>query len=210
LTVKVTHGLGLGMLAMLATAAAFAPAAQAGEFTAGKYPATIIGTNNVIHKITTNLGVMECAPVLHGNLEAPSEELTFSLGYGPCTLGANEVDVNVNGCDYRVHAGNTAGQHKVAGTMDIVCPEGSVIDFEVTSVPTCHLTVPGQTGLGALTYTNHTPPTDVDLDFNLSGLSYTLDMGCPGPGVYANGAFTGTTTLVAFHPVGVQVAFGVD
>lgn len=199
----------LSALALIAIGA-MANAAQAGIFTAGQYPATIIGTNNVPHTITTNLGAIECAPSFHGKLEAASEELTLTPGYGPCTLGAKEVHVDLNGCDYLVHAGETLGGDKVGGTMDIVCPAGSVIDFEITSIPVCHLTVPGQVGLSTLTYTSQTPPSNVNLDFNLSELTYTLDMGCPGPGVYANGTWTGITTLVAFKGPGMQTAFGVE
>lgn len=202
--------LAMAVLAVLATGAVSAASAQGGEFTAGDYPATVTGTNVVPHKITTNLGVIECAPVFHGKLEEPSEELTLSAGYGPCTLGAKEVHVDLNGCDYLLHAGETSGEHSVAGTMDIVCPEGSAIDFEVTSLPVCHLTVPGQAGLGALTHTNWTAAKDVKLDFEITELAYGLDMGCPGPGTYANGTFTGITTFVGFKGPGMQTPFGVD
>jgi hypothetical protein len=200
----------LSALALLAVGAVATSAASAGTFTAGQYPATVVGTNNVPHTITTNLGTIECAPFFHGKLEAAAEELTLEPGYGPCTLGAKEVHVDVNGCDYRAHVGETLGGDKVRGTLDIVCPDGNVIDFEVTSIPVCHLTVPGQNGLSALTYTSQTPPADVNLDFNLSELGYSLDMGCPGPGVYANGTMTGITTLVAFKGPGMQTAFGVE
>ncbi|HXQ88849.1 MAG TPA: hypothetical protein VN733_04350 [Solirubrobacterales bacterium] len=205
-----TKVLALAVLALLAVAAGGANGAQAGTFTAGQYPATVVGTNVVPHTITTNIGAIECAPVFHGVLGAASEELTLSLGYGPCTLGAKEVHVDVNGCDYLLHAGNTAGEHSVAGTMDIVCPAGKMIDFEVTSIPVCHLTVPAQTGLSALTYTNWTGAGDVKLDFEISELAYGLDMGCPGPGTYANGTFTGITTFVGFKEPGVQTLFKVD
>jgi len=200
----------LSAFALLALSAVGSSAAQAGTFTAGQYPATIVGTNNVPHTLTTSLGAIECAPFFDGKLEAASEEITLEPGYGPCTLGAKEVHVDLNGCDYTVHAGETLGGDKVGGTMDIGCPPGSVIDFEVTSIPVCHLTVPGQAGLSALTYTSQTPPSDVNLDFALGEIAYTLDMGCPGPGVYANGALTGITTLVAFKGPGMQTAFGVE
>ena len=202
--------LALAGLALLAVAAGGVSSAQAGTFTAGQYPATVVGTNVVPHTITTNLGAMECVPVFHGVLAAASEELTLSPGYGPCSLGAKEVDVHLNGCDYLLHAGNTSGEHSVAGTMDIVCPAGKMIDFEVTSLPVCHLTVPPQTGLSAVTYTNWTGAGDVKLDFEIGELAYGLDMGCPGPGTYANGTFTGITTFVGFKEPGIQTLFKVD
>jgi hypothetical protein len=202
--------LAAALLALAAVAVGGVGAAQAGTFTAGQYPATITGTNVVSHTITTNLGAMECAPVFDGVLAAAGEELTLTPGYGPCTLGAKEVDVHLNGCDYVVHAGETSGEDRVAGTMDIVCPEGNAIDFEVTSMPICHLTVPPQAGLSALTYTNLTAAGDVRIDFEIVELAYGLDMGCPNPGVYANGTIAGVTTFVGFKEPGVQTFFRVD
>jgi hypothetical protein len=202
--------LALGALALAAVGAVSATAAQAGTFTAGQYPATVVGTNNVPHTIGTSLGAIECAPFFHGKLEAASEELTLEPSYGTCNLGEFEVHTDMNGCDFRLHAGETLGEHEVGGTMDIVCPAGAALDFEVTSEPVCHLTIPGQAGLGSLTFTSQTPPSDVKLDFNLVELGYRLDMGCPGAGNYANGTWTGTTTLVAFKGPGMQTAFGVD
>jgi hypothetical protein len=205
-----TRLLAAAALALVAIAAGGVSAAQAGTFTAGQYPATITGTNVVPHTITTNLGAMECVPVFDGVLAAAGEELTLLPGYGPCSLGAKEVDVHLNGCDYVVHAGNTIAEDKVGGTMDIVCPEGNVIDFEVTSMPICHLTVPPQAGLSALSFTNLTAAGDVRLNFEIVELAYGLDMGCPNPGAYANGTMTGITTLVGFKEPGVQTFFRVD
>jgi hypothetical protein len=179
---RTTKLLAAAALALVAIAAAGANGAQAGTFTAGQYPATITGTNVVPHTITTNLGAMECVPVFDGVLPAAGEELTLLPGYGPCSLGAKEVDVHLNGCDYVVHAGNTIGEDKVAGTMDIVCPEGNVIDFEVTSMPVCHLTVPPQAGLNALTYTNLTAAGDVRLDFESSNSPTGWTWGAPTQG----------------------------
>ncbi len=95
--------------------------------------------------------------------------------------------------------------------MDILCPEGKAIDFEITSVPICHLTVPGQVGLNSLTFTNRTMAKDVDLDFALEELVYRLDPGCPGAGNYANGTYgAGTTTMIAAKEGGLVIPFGVD
>ena len=112
-TIRTIKLSAISALVLVALGALGASGAQAGEFTAGKYPATVIGTNNVIHKITTNIGVMECAPVLHATQAAAAEELTFSLGYGPCTLGAKEVHVDVNECDYRAHAVPIEGERRI-------------------------------------------------------------------------------------------------
>lgn len=211
-TIRTIQLLALSALTFVAFAAASATGAQAGTFTASTYPANVYGTNMVPHKLVTNLGAMECAPFLEGQLAAASEQLTMTPAYGTtCSLGATEVHVKVNGCDYLLHAGETTGEDTVAGSMDIVCPAGKAIDFEITSVPICHLTVPGQMGLNALTFTNRTMAKDVDLDFALGELVYRLDEGCPGAGNYNNGSYgNGTTTMIAAKEGGMVIPFGVD
>jgi hypothetical protein len=93
--------------------------------------------------------------------------------------------------------------------MDIVCPEGNAMDFDITSMPICHLTIPGQAGLSALTYTNRTMAKDVDVDFSIGELAYRLDNNCAVVGNYANGTYGGTSTLKADHE-GAGTSFGVD
>jgi len=211
-TSRKSRSFGLAVLAILAIGAVFTSVSQAGTFTASTYPATVFGTNMVPHKLVTNLGAMECAPFFEGQLAAASEELTLTPAYATqCSLGEKEVHVKVNGCDYRLHAGEATGEHSVAGSMDIVCPAGKAIDFEITTVPICHLTVPGQTELNSLTFTNRTAAKDVDLDFALEELAYRLDEGCPGAGNYANGSYgAGTTTMIAAKEGGMVIPFGVD
>lgn len=203
--------LGLALLALVAFGAFNAVGAQAGTFTAGAYPATVTGSAVGMHLLGTELGVMECAPTFDGELAAASEELTLTPTYGTsCKLGAKEVHVTNNGCDFRLHAGNTLVEDRVAGTMDIICPEGMAIDFEITSMPICHLTIPGQAGLSSLVFTNRTMAKDVDLDFGIVELVYHLGGNCPGgPATYANGTYGGTSTLTADNE-GAATAFGVD
>jgi hypothetical protein len=203
--------LGLIALTALATAAMAATAAQAGTFTAGAYPATITGSAVGVHLLTTERGAMECAPSFDGELAAASEELTVTPNFGTCKLGANAVNVKNNGCDFRLHAGltSTLVEDLVSGTMDVVCPQGSAMDFEITSTLICHLTIPAQLGLGTLTFTNRTAAKDVDANFSIGGLKYTLDAGCPGAGNYTNGTYGGTSTLKADHG-GVGTSFAVE
>ncbi|HET9591425.1 MAG TPA: hypothetical protein VFP17_00790 [Solirubrobacterales bacterium] len=202
--------LGLAVLALVATGAVSASGAQAGLFTAGAFPATITGSIVAPHELGTDLGTMECEPTLDGELAAAVEELTLTPIYGnTCHLGMKEVDVNNNGCDFVVHATATAGENAVEGKLDIVCPENNAMDFQVTSNPVCHLTVPAQANLGTLTYTNHPMAKDVDLDFNIVELVYRLDNNCPFAGNHANGIYRGVSTLKADHG-GAETSFGVD
>lgn len=202
---------GLAVFAVFAIGAVAASAAQAGEFTAAEYPATITGQQiNGPHDFTTELGVMECKVEFHGELAAASEDLTITPVYETdCKIAGLTVHVNTNGCDYLFHAGNTLEMDEVEGSMDVKCPAGNKIDFEITSMPICHLTVAEQLGLNDVTYTDRTMLKDVDLDLDIEGMSYGLDEGCPVEGTFANGTYVGESTLKADHE-GAGTAFGVD
>jgi hypothetical protein len=83
------------------------------------------------------------------------------------------------------------------------------MDFEVTTNPICHLTIPGQTGLTKLTYTNRKVAEDVDLDFHIEQLTYHVGPNCVGTGTYKTGSYEGTSTMKA--EVGeAAVSFSVD
>jgi hypothetical protein len=203
--------LGLAVLATLAIGAMSASAAQAGTFTAGSYPATITGQNIGFHHLTTVLGTMTCAETKsHGLLTEESQELTLSVDFGTsCTLEGNVVHVKSNGCDFHYKAGETTGTHKVDGAVQVRCPTGNAIDFEITSMQVCHLTIGEQAELGHVVFTNNTIPNDVDVDLHLTGLIYQLDMGCPFVGTFG-GTYVGTTTLKADAEGGVGTPFKVD
>jgi hypothetical protein len=207
-TIRTIKATGAVLAAVFAVSALAATAAQAGTFTAAAYPATITGQNvGGAHVFETELGAMNCNVLLHGEMAAASEELTLTPTYN-CGIAGIPVDVHMNGCDYIFHAGETLGQDEVAGSMDIFCPTEEAIDFEITGMVTCHLTVGPQSGLEALTYTDRTMAKDVDADMSLVGIEYELDEGCPVVGVFANGTYEGTTTLKSDNE-GVD-AFTVD
>jgi hypothetical protein len=189
--------LGLALLTVIAVGAVPVASAQAGTFTAGAYPATLTGAPVGTHEFTTAVGTMECAPAFHGVQAAAAGQITVVPLYGEsCSIAGLPVHVNRNGCDFRLYAGNTLGMDEVAGSMEINCPEGNRLDFEITGVmQVCHLTVPPQGVLGPITYTNRTFFDDVDIDFNVVSVGYILDMGCPEVGPFPNGTYVGTSTL---------------
>jgi hypothetical protein len=209
-TSRKVKALGLGLLALCAASAVMASAAQAGTFTAGNYPATMTGQNvGGAHEFTTVLGTMKCGVKFHGVLAAASQELTLSPDYGTsCQLEGSQVHVQNNGCDFRLHAGATVVMDQVKGALDVRCPDGNKIDFEITAMQVCHLTVPEQLGLNHVTYTDKTAAEDVDVDLHLTGLFYELDNGCPFVGAFG-GTYTGTTTLAADY-AGMPTSFTVD
>ncbi|HEY8502878.1 MAG TPA: hypothetical protein VIL21_09340 [Solirubrobacterales bacterium] len=206
-TIKV---LALSALALVAISAVSATGAQAGTFTAGAYPATITGSSAAgSHEFITQLGVMKCAPTFDSKMEAEAATLTVVPNYGTsCKLGEKLVHVTNNECDFRWNAGATVEMDVVKGSMEIACPDNK-IDFEITSEPVCHLTVPAQNGLGSLLYTNNTEAEDVTLHFGLEGIFYELDNGCPEVGAFANGVYKGTSTLKA-DAGGAGTSFQVD
>lgn len=203
---------GLTLLAVVAGGSAVATGAQAGVFTAGAYPATLTGsTVGGPHTLITELGVMGCEPKFHGEQAAASPEITLSLLYGTsCGIGGNVVHFIPNGCDYQLHAGATGVPDVVGGFMDVKCPAGKRINIEITSFPAiCRITIPEQFALASITYTNRTLFKDVDVDFNVLGLEYELDAGCPVVGFFNNGEYTGTTTLTTDNG-GLPVPNAVD
>lgn len=191
---------GLSALALLAIGALSAPAAQAGEFETGVFPATITGKHiNGPHEITTELGVMACGLLFEGELVEASEELTLTPQFQNCVIAGNPVDVVNNGCDFRFNAGATLAMDTVEGSLDLICPGGGKFTFGVTvgGVVQCVMKVPEQLGLGEVTYIDTTMAQDVDVDFNIEGLSYELGPNCPVAGAFANGEYAGESTLRA-------------
>ena len=194
--------LGLALLALVATSAVTATGAQASTITAGAYPATIHGKTS--HLFAFALGLMECTGGVsyHGELTAASEELTVTPTYEGCKHFGGAVDVSVNGCSTRLHAGKKI-EGGFIGTMDFVCPEGKVMDFNLTARPGCHLTIIPQTGLIGPVLTNFT--TQVDFDFNNGEATwmepkYILSSGCgAAAGEYEEMRITGGIPLKAEH-----------
>lgn len=203
--------LGLAALALLAIGALAAPAAEAGKFTAGTYPATITGQNVGFHHFTSVEGTMTCAETKsHGLLTEESESLTLSFDFGTtCTLEGNVVHVKNNGCDFLYRAGETTGTHKVDGTVQVKCPTGTKIDFEVTGMQVCHITVGEQLPLEHVVYTSNTVANDVEAHTHLTGLIYQLDFGCPNVGTFG-GTYVGSTTWKADAMGGVGTPLRVD
>lgn len=209
-TIRTIKLLALSALALVAIGAVSATSAQAGTFTAGSYPATITGSSAAgSHEFSTAIGVINCQPSFHGVLGAASEFLTLNPNYGTCGIEGKVVHVNDNGCDFRLRAGATIEQHVVGGSMNIICPDNAKIDFEITSEPICHVTVPGQNELGPLRYTTNTEADDVSLHFQIEALFYELDMGCPVVGAFFGG-YKGTSTLKADAEGGAATWLEVD
>jgi hypothetical protein len=210
-TARKLKAIGLAVFALFAVGALSAPAAQAGEFETGVFPATITGQHiNGPHEIATELGVMACGLGLEGELAEASEELTLTPEFQNCMLAGNPVDVVNNGCDFRFNAGATLAMDTVEGSLDLICPGGGKFTFGVTigGVVQCVMKVPEQLGLGEVTYIDTTMAGHVDVEFNIEGFSYELGANCPAAGAFANGDYAGESTLGA-HSEGMGTPFRV-
>jgi hypothetical protein len=197
------------LLGVVALVAAFASSAQASTFTAGKYPATIAGTQVGQHvfSIENNLTVKCQGATFHGTLSAASSTAQLHPTYTVCSaFGFLEATINSAGCDYLFHAGSEVAADKHAGTVDIVCSAGASI---VIAASTCEVSVPAQTGLGSSNIENNTNPNDATATGSLTGIKYTKTKDgflCPfaGTGTKTDGGYAGTATATATSG-GVQV-----
>jgi hypothetical protein len=194
---RIKH-LGVVLSALLAMSAVAASAAQAGEFTAEKFPATVTGMQLGEHHFKFKMGAVNCnLASFHGELAGFANQLTLSAAYGQCTTGGGAaVNVNMTSCHYRLNAGETVVEDTVEGSLDVACTEaGDGIDFVVPETG-CVVKVQPQIGLEALTYTDHTMDKDFDVDIAIQGLAYKQNANCGGgEGAFGNGEYTGESTI---------------
>lgn len=205
--------LGLALAAVFALAALTAAAAHGvpADFKADTT------TTNAIYKLEddptareqiflTEFGEINCNTFsAHGTAHQTATTLTatgveYSSDYfepqGPCEAFGLEMELIFGGCDYVFHAGTISGEGESTGTMDIVCPPGQEIEI-VTSV--CTVSVPGQTGLGSVTYTDGGgSPRDITVDIQVENLVYSGE-GLFCSGEFANGVYDGKMTLKAYN-----------
>jgi hypothetical protein len=202
----------LGALTLVVLGAFGATGVQAGTFTAGAYPATVKGTSGLHLLMTPTISIsISCLPTFHGILSGGSESLTLTPSYGTsCKSEEQSVHISNNGCDLAMRAGSTKEADVVSGTMDVVCPLGKAIDFELTSPPGCHFMVPAQEKTSLLTYRMDTAKKTISVEYGVSKLAYVLSSKCPeAAGEYANGAYLGTSTLQATNE-GLATSFLVE
>jgi hypothetical protein len=198
---------GLVLIAALAMSAVVASAAQAGEFTANKYPATVTGSQTAKHEFKFQTGTVVCAKAtFDGKLEAASETLTVTADYKECVTpgGGGAVNVKMNSCDYVLHAGETLANENVDGSLDVNCnKEGDEIEF-VHEKNGCVVKIPPQNGLNTLTYTNKKMAGDYELDINITKLLHTQNEKCAEKGTF-EGEYLGKSTMKGDEEIKVSV-----
>jgi hypothetical protein len=202
----------LALVAMAAIGATSAASAQAtGLFTAQNYPATMTGTDITDHVFKFGMWSVTCkVATLHGELAGASSELTLDPAYGECkTNNGRATEIAMTSCDYTLHAGETLAADEVGGSLDVTCAEaGDGIDL-VVPFNGCKVTIPAQSGLEALTFTDNTMAEDFDIDFNLVEIEYQQNAQCFGGAMAAaNGEYIGKSTMqaeVEELPIGTTV-----
>lgn len=161
--------LGLALMAAFAFSAVAASAASAQQGTlTSDGPVTLTGTETGENtNLLTAFGLtVKCPGSTYGGhkvgsttafLPSGSTTATLTPKYINCVSGAFPVTVDMNGCDYVVHLGETTGG--VAGTygvtFDVVCTAPNVIKVtaftnaadHTAGKPFCTLEVKAQTGL---------------------------------------------------------------
>jgi hypothetical protein len=202
---------------------AMAPAANAANFTAAEYPATLGGEQiaSEKHAFTVAGGrKWTCeGATFAGTLAGASATQTITPSYTGChanILGAIlPMTVTFNDCDYLFHV-NAGSTHDWTGTTDLSCPTSDVTlhiykegSAHIEANEVCRYTMKPQTGLGNIAYKTTTgTPNDLDLKFNVTGIAYTKTLGTLATCGAASGTATyvGNTTLRAFNAGGAQVS----
>lgn len=162
-------------------------------------PVTLTGTETgelLANSLTTGLGSFTCdgstytgheySVTPHEPVPSGATTLTITPSYGLCQahvpiLGTRPVTVSMNGCDYVLHLGETAGgaEGTYAAIVDIACPEGKAVEVEIFKVGsvhaaenrTCTIRIKAQTGLPGAHLTHTTNESDdIDLQGTLTGI----------------------------------------
>lgn len=196
--------LGFAAVVSVAIGAVVATAASAEtlRFYAEAMPASLKG-GSAEDQLTTTLGKAQCKEAGYtgalGEVGATTVELTPT--YSTCTAFGFPAEVSTNGCKYRLRGGKIEGANR-EGTVDIVCPAGKEITVVAKAAGTtkCTLSVPAQSGLGTVTYTNvEGSSLEITAKLSLEKIEYTHVAGtglgkCPS-GAASNGVYAGTATI---------------
>jgi hypothetical protein len=187
-----------GLLALvLCLVCLFIPAvgAQASQWHAASYPATVTTENNPSNTHVWNFGgvAIKCTgTTVHGSMASATPTFTFSVNFASCT-GPFSVSFSFAPCDLEANLGATdSGRYKTS--LDIVCASTYInIRFG-----TCEVQIPSQNGLASAYVKNasESESYDVLMEAEISGLLYKVTSDgflCPlsGTGEKTNGTYTG-------------------
>jgi hypothetical protein len=202
--------LGLAFAAVFALSAVMASGAMANKlFTSPESTGTtyLTGEQHAGDDIfTTDSGTVTCGTATYSGSVAGTSSATVTVTptYSNCHLifiFTFNVTVDVNGCGY-VFSIEAGANENNEGATQIECPAGAVI--EVTA-PGCTVTVPPQSNLVKVTYTNKgnavpAKEMDVTVDVGITGITYeehnTSGSTCASSTTHTtNGTYEGAATV---------------
>lgn len=190
--------LAVGLLMSIAAAGAEATPV----FEAGKSPATVSGSATVM--IGTEGGTITCPVNFDGTLSSASStlELGTFFEYFSCDFFGFAMTIN-NPCTQLFHATEKQNADQYKAHYGLKCPPGGAL---ILSGGTCTIEITPQEGRTTVDVDNDTgSPNRVTLDYEVTGLNYTVtrdSFGCPlkGTGAKTEGTITSSTmTLKAFN-----------
>lgn len=211
--------LGLALIAVFAMTAVAASTASAAEeevtLTPAEYPALLTGTNDPSevhpnHTFTTSGGAkVECKSILFtGTIAAKGvgdTNVTITPDYSECTALGMGATVNMTGCDYVFHHGETSGTTFINGTVDLKCPTGTtgpdvtIYKDKAHTEELCRLTVWNFVNKPANTYTNIAgSPNDVTVVTTAKEINVTRTGSLLCGAAAQTAVYTGATTLRAY------------
>ncbi|MBS1878920.1 MAG: hypothetical protein JST31_05370 [Actinobacteria bacterium] len=214
--VRKLKAFGLTLVAMLALGVVVASAAQANEFKAAEYPATIKGEQKSTHNFVIGGNrTLTCAGAeFNGTLAGASKELTITPTYSSChvIIAGSTLDatVTMEGCDYLF-------TEPAGGKVHFKCPAGKTVVIHVyngagvehtAGNELCRYTIAEQSNLGTVTYANQaTTPKTVVQTANVTGVAVKRAFGTLGNcGAESQTAvYTGETTVKAFNSKDIQI-----
>ena len=199
--------LGLAVLSVFAFSAVAASAAQAEEGHFGWEAGTARTTTSAIgtQTYTTTAGKIECNEVSgeaipiqengeNKNKTMTGENIAYANNGTPnkCPASIGTATIQMNGCHYTFHAGETIGEDETKGTTDIAgCATNGSITVEAFG---CTIHMPEQTGIGPVYYQGNTAAGDIVIHPTVTNIEYT-HTGICGNGTASNGTYTGDVTV---------------
>jgi hypothetical protein len=216
--------LGLAVMALVAMSAMVASGAQAVQYTAAEYPATIKGEQSTTHNfvIGGNRTLTCDEATFTGSLSEASSSITINATYGSAGTACHvillentfDATVNMNSCDFLLTEPAAALAHvQCPGTNKIVITvyNGHNVTHSAAN-EICRYTIATQSPFGSVQMTNNAfTPKSVTADVSLLGVAVTREFGTLAAcGAASQTAiYTGGTLLKAFNEGGTQINFDV-
>ncbi len=189
--IRNTKVFGIAFGAVVAISMAASTAAQAMELHVGAGPsATITGTQTFTwqnnFKLTVSGAETKCSNAqfegtVQGGQKFPAtttaQELTVTPTYSGCLTAGLSSQIVMNGCKYTITGVHFFTFSKTAWLDFTGCTSGKSIEIKLTG---CTVTVPQQTGLSHLTFSDVF--NEVEASLTVQGFTYELHgVACPKP-----------------------------